>query len=66
MKQPKLGDIEVLITRTKYPDGWNYYLTVSKFFMGVWMAIDYKQKETILSRKRANEVKKEIIKQHKT
>lgn len=57
--------IKIEITRTKYPDGWNYYLTVLKLYLGVWMAMDYRQAETILSRKRANEVKKEIIEAHK-
>lgn len=56
--------VKVEITRTKYPDGWNYYLNVQKFQFGVWMAIDYKQTETILSLKRANEVKEELIKQY--
>jgi hypothetical protein len=57
--------VMVEITRSKCPDGWNYYLIVSKFYLGVWMAIDYKQKEDIKSMKRANEVKKELLEHYK-
>lgn len=66
MKPPKPGDVKVDITKHLYPDGWNYYLLLQKYYgpdLG-WVVIEGAQKETILSQKKANEVKKELIKKH--
>jgi hypothetical protein len=59
--------VKIEIARAKYPDGWNYYLTVLKYYGETigWVVVDGAQKETILSRQRAEEVKKELLEQYK-